>query len=185
MAPALLMLIVVLLVAGAAQGACIASNALPALAVPLDGGLTFRGHRLFGDNKTVRGALVMIGATTIASALLFPLVPPFAPPPAMGWAGLGALMGFAYILAELPNSFLKRQLGIEPGQETTGSGHALQYAVDQGDSVVGVVVALALVTDIPGAQLAVLAIVGTLVHAVFDLGLHRVGIKDSRRDRNG
>ena len=37
---------------------------------PLDGGLTFRGRRMFGENKTARGFVVMVPAT----ALAFPLV---------------------------------------------------------------------------------------------------------------
>lgn len=180
------MLIVVLLVAGTVQGVVIAKDLVPRLAVPLDGGRVVRGHRLFGDNKTVRGALVMIAGTTVAAAVLFPLIPPYSPPPWFGWAGLGALMGLAYIVAELPNSFVKRQLGIEPGAEATGAGRVVQYVVDQADSVIGVVVLLVLVTDIPGWQLAVALVVGTAVHAAFDVGLHRIGVKAAsvrRRDR--
>jgi hypothetical protein len=128
------MVIAVLLCAGSVQGLVIAKNLLPSLALPLDGSRTFRGHRLFGANKTVRGALVMISATAVASALLFPLVPPFSSPPAVGWAGLGALMGLAYIMAELPNSFVKRQISIEPGAKTTGPGRVVQYVIDEADS---------------------------------------------------
>ena len=39
---------------------------LESLRVPLDGGATWRGRRIFGDNKTVRGAVVMIGVSTAA-----------------------------------------------------------------------------------------------------------------------
>ena len=42
---------------------------LESLRVPLDGGATWRGRRIFGDNKTVRGAVVMIGVATAAAAL--------------------------------------------------------------------------------------------------------------------
>jgi hypothetical protein len=45
---------------------------LQRLKPPIDGGATFRGRRLFGDNKTWRGALVMscgiVLATLVPSA---------------------------------------------------------------------------------------------------------------------
>jgi hypothetical protein len=173
----LLALIVALVLAGVVQGAFIACDWLPGLAVPLDGGAYVRGHRIFGDNKTVRGALVMILATAVAAGVLFSMVPPFSPEPSFGWPALGALMGFAYIVAELPNSFVKRQLDIAPGAETTGAGRWVQYVADQSDSVIGVVILIGLVTDLPGDQLVGLAVVGAATHALFDVGLHRVGVK--------
>ena len=41
--------------AGLAQTAWFASPASRAFALPLDGGVRFRGRRLFGANKTIRG----------------------------------------------------------------------------------------------------------------------------------
>src|SRR5260370_34560339 len=42
------------------------------LAKPIDGGATFRGKRVFGDNKTWRGALVMAsGVIVFACALSY------------------------------------------------------------------------------------------------------------------
>jgi hypothetical protein len=43
-------------------------------AVPLDAGRTLGGRRLLGDNKTVRGFMVMVPATGIAFALLASLL---------------------------------------------------------------------------------------------------------------
>src|SRR6185503_17623995 len=43
------------------------------LAAPLDGGLTFRGARVFGDNKTWRGALTMFAGTLVSTLLLWRL----------------------------------------------------------------------------------------------------------------
>ena len=89
--------------------------------MPIDGGLTFRGKRLFGDNKTWRGAVVTIGTTMLAAwgveqvhACCWPLptLVPFAEDHPLLW---GLLLGTGYILGELPNSFAKRQLGISPG----------------------------------------------------------------------
>lgn len=184
MSPALLMLIVVVLLAGMVQGVVIGLDLWPRAAVPLDGGRSWRNRRVFGDNKTVRGAVVMIGATTVVAAVLLPLVPPFAPAPWFGWAGLGALMGVAYIIAELPNSFVKRRLGIGPGQPSQGVAGTVQYVVDQSDSVIGVVVVLGVATDLSYNELAVIGAVGVAAHAAFDVGLHRVGVKGSPRGRS-
>jgi hypothetical protein len=40
------------------------------LARPLDAGAKFRGRRVFGDNKTWRGAVVMFGGVVAATLLL-------------------------------------------------------------------------------------------------------------------
>src|SRR5215218_2330110 len=42
----------------------------PRLRRPLDGGATVRGRRLLGDNKTIRGAIVMAGGTLAATLAL-------------------------------------------------------------------------------------------------------------------
>ena len=87
---------------------------MPELKRPLDG-----GSGVFGDNKTWRGALMMSGGTIAATAALtrfdwflrrLPAELRDAPPLAYG-----ALLGAGVVLGELPNSFLKRRLGIAPG----------------------------------------------------------------------
>ena len=142
------------LAGGALHIAVIRRDALPALArLPLDGGRTLRGRRLFGDNKTVRGAVVMVGGTiaaTLALALLARLVPALAALPlarvqAEHPALWGALLGTGYILGELPNSFAKRQLGIAPGAAGTGRLRGVFWVADQVDSLLGILVMLSLV----------------------------------------
>lgn len=178
MALPIVVLVAVLLAGGVVQALVIRFDLLSRLAVPLDGGRSWRGARILGDNKTVRGAVVMIAATTLAAAVLLPLAPPSDDVPTVGWAGLGALMGVGYILAELPNSFVKRRLGIDPGSSASGRVRAVQYVVDQTDSVLGVELVLWLVLDLPADELVVLGLVGVAVHVLFDLLLHRVGVKN-------
>lgn len=110
---------------------------------PLDFGVSWRGQRLFGANKTWRGALVMVVGTAVACLLLewsnarwlhvSNPVPLGATHPLL-WGGL---LGAGYILGELPNSFLKRQLGIAPGAAGQGALGALFWVVDQLDSLIG------------------------------------------------
>ena len=118
-----LFLIAAFVLAGVAQTAWLGSRTSRRFAVPLDGARTFRGRRIFGDNKTARGFLVMVPATGAAFWLLARLIEtrgPLAhglwPLTLAGYWWLGVAAGFGFMLGELPNSFLKRQLGIPPGE---------------------------------------------------------------------
>src|SRR4051794_1383916 len=78
-------------------------------------------RRLFGANKTWRGAVMMHGGT-FAAALALHRVPAYRRrlPAAVEDAGpvvTGGLLGAAIWLGELPNSFVKRRLGIAPGTQ--------------------------------------------------------------------
>src|SRR5437868_2512753 len=56
--------------------AVIKLDLFPRLArIPLDAGIEIGGARVFGDNKTLRGALAMIGASALWSFVLAALVP--------------------------------------------------------------------------------------------------------------
>src|SRR5262249_45250109 len=77
---------------GAVHVAVIKLELLRGLArVPLDAGITVRGRRLFGDHKTLRGAVTMIGATTGFVVLQTALVV------RGGWATRLSLLNFARI----------------------------------------------------------------------------------------
>jgi CDP-archaeol synthase len=113
----------------------------PGLRWPLDAGATLRGRRLLGDNKTVRGGLVMAGGTLAAAELLH-RVGWYRErlPPELRRAGPlrhGALLGAAVVLGELPNSILKRQLGIGPGERAGSRVGAVLAVHDQADFVLG------------------------------------------------
>jgi CDP-archaeol synthase len=97
--------------------------------------------RLFGANKTVRGALVMSAGTLAATTALHRSEAYRSRlPPELRAAGPvvhGALLGAAVVLGELPNSALKRRLGIAPG-ERAGSRLGVAFAIhDQADFVLG------------------------------------------------
>jgi CDP-archaeol synthase len=120
---------------------------------PIDGGRTLGGHRMFGDNKTWRGALCMTAGVLLATVLLFewpwwreqlPEAVRAASP-----ALVGLLIGLGTVIGELPNSLLKRRLGIAPGtRRRSGVGVALAI-LDQGDLVLGIWVMLAPVWVMP------------------------------------
>ena len=110
---------------------------------PLDRGAMLRRRRLLGDNKTVRGAVVMIVATAMVGSVLAQASGPIyqqlavAPFQIAHPALWGLLLGAGYVLGELPNSAVKRQLDIAPGTAGCGWKGCLFWVLDQLDSVVG------------------------------------------------
>ena len=90
------------------------------------------------------------------------------------------LMGFesfAYALAELPNSYLKRRLGVEPGRTADGGAKWLLVVLDQADSVIGCAVVLAVLCPVTPAFLVGLVVVGSATHLVLNLLLYAVRLR--------
>jgi hypothetical protein len=128
-----------LFVAAAAAALVLKRDLLRALKRPIDGGVTVRGRRLFGDTKTWRVAVASIAGATLgvcaqrwllggrldAYALVdYARTSPLA---------VGAAIGGGAMLGELPNSFVKRQLGIPPSGTARGPIAGLFYVWDQVD----------------------------------------------------
>lgn len=167
-------LILPLLVAGAAHAPVIRKNLLPSLARPLDFGRSFRGRQILGANKTWRGVLLMSAVSVLvvlAQSQLYALEPLRAISivnySRTSWLALGLALGLSYSLSELPNSFLKRQLGIPPGG-VSRSRAAVQYVVDQADSAIGGTLALALFLGLRWDPLLLVFALGFLLHVVMD-----------------
>lgn len=117
----------------------VSRNQLPALAKPI-------WTSAFGANKTWRGFVVVPVLTALGALVLWPLDRLLAE--ASPFYGLplwqcGAVAGLGYMLAELPNSWVKRRLGIGAG-ELPEQGRVIAVAMDQLDSAIGVAIAYAL-----------------------------------------
>jgi CDP-2,3-bis-(O-geranylgeranyl)-sn-glycerol synthase len=164
-----------ILIAGLAHVAVITLDLAPPLARPIDAGRRFRGRALLGSNKTWRGFVVMPAATAITisaqqalarrSPRLAALVPlARGAPPA--WI-VGAICGAAYVVAELPNSFMKRRLGIAPGTSARRA-RAAQYVVDQLDSVAACAVAIRIFYRIDAAEAVASALLGAAFHVAVE-----------------
>lgn len=180
-----LYLIVALSLAGLLHSAWLRSAASRRLAIPLDGGRTLRGRRILGDNKTVRGFVVMVPATAL-TFMIVAAVPWTSPGGALaiwpltssGYAALGTLAGLGFMLGELPNSFVKRQLGVGPGEPPRGRAAALlSFVVDRLDSIVGMLIAVGLMVPVPAWTWAYMLVIGPIVHFSFSALLHRLGVK--------
>jgi CDP-diglyceride synthetase len=149
---------------------------LEPLRIPLDGGAVWRGRRIFGDNKTVRGAVVMIGVSTLTAILQGVFRLPSLEYFDYGAANLpllGMLLGLGFVVGELPNSFVKRQLGVAPGAHG-GIWHTL---ADQLDSVVGALLTLSLIWVPPWPVWVTALVLGTGLHMAVNGIFVLLGVK--------
>ena len=154
----------------ACHGLCIKTRFLRALARPIDDGAHFRGRRVFGENKTYRG----IVAVAIGTGLGCLAVGRFG-------FGFGLLMGAAAMAAELPNSFLKRQIDITPGAQTTGLAGAFFHVLDQVDVTAGAWLVLAFRVR-PTAALVLASLVFVFVtHQILTLAGYALGMRATWR----
>jgi CDP-2,3-bis-(O-geranylgeranyl)-sn-glycerol synthase len=157
------------------------------LQAPVDFGGHFRGRRLFGDNKRLRGFIAMplaaAGAFVAVGALRGNL--PFLTPgdwwefPLSRFASIGFAAGLGFMLAELPNSFFKRQLNIAPGDvPRSGLSRAVCLVLDRVDSALGVLIAVSLLAPVPAMTWLWVLLIGPGLHALFSALLFRLGIKE-------
>jgi hypothetical protein len=172
------------LVAGLGQVVVLKTGLLPGLAAPLDRGRRWRGKPLLGPRKTWRGVIVMTALSALVSrgqaaaayrSARLRALSAFDYQRINPWL-LGAALGLGYCLAELPNSFVKRQLDIAPAG--TGDRFArLQYLVDQSDSVAGCLLALRLFYKPTWLETGLAFATGVALHVGVDQLMHALGVK--------
>ena len=158
-------------------------NLLPRLATPVDGGRTLRGRRLFGDNKTWRGALFMTAGPAVAAVALHRAgwYRRRLPPEVADRSPLlvGALLGLGVFGGELPNSFLKRQLGIAPGSRRADPAGIAISVADQVDFAVTSLVLLRPVWRWTARDAAEVLAVVTAVHLQLNVVGYAIGARSS------
>jgi len=132
----------------------------------------------FGVNKTWRGMILMplltvLGvyvARLVEDAWGVRLLAEHSP------LALGLTLGLGYALAELPNSLMKRRLGIRPG-EMSDHHPWLFSIIDQADSVIGCALVYALWGVGEWSMQAGLILLGTLVHLMLNYLLWLCGVR--------
>ncbi len=137
-------------------------------------------QRWFGLNKTWRGFFIMplacwpgVEAARELEVVLDISAPVFQLHSTI-LTSLG--LGLAYCLAELPNSFLKRRLGVKEGQ--TSQKFTLFFIIfDQADSVIGCLMAYALLIPIDGGTIVGTLFAGTFIHLIFNYSLFRLKVR--------
>jgi hypothetical protein len=179
------LLVAAFTLAGACQTAWLALPMSRRLAIPLDGGRSFHGRRLLGANKTLRGFVIMVPAAGVSFAMIAGVLGGLQRGLAGLWPGssatyalLGMWAGFGFMLGELPNSFVKRQLGVAPGHAAKAvHTRPLFLVLDRVDSILGMLLALAIVVPVPWLTCAYVLIVGPPLHASFSMVLFELGGK--------
>ena len=130
--------------------------------------------KYFGKNKTWRGFVFLM---VVNALLVFTIVELFG----LNFnnaAALGALLGFTYLLFELPNSLMKRKLGVEPGEKHRRYRYFFSW-IDKSDSAFGLCLVYFLLGHVDGKMGVVLFIVCSATHVVSSLILVGLKIKSS------
>ena len=154
------------------------------LKVPMDFNKKFIDKkRIFGDNKTWKGFFGYIIFNIIFSILVGFL-----------WKStklesynffymnhtntilyntlIGFLLGLFYALFELPNSFLKRRLDIEPGKTIKGFKKIFFIILDQADSIFGIALVVWMFYPIGISVYLLFILVGTVTHLLINMLLY-------------
>lgn len=157
---------------------------LKKLKYPIDFNKNFiDGKRIFGDNKTYKGLLGYVILNILCSVIHGIICNTFNLNNLnyfyMNHSNtlsfnilIGLLLGLGYSLFELPNSFLKRRLGISEGKSTSGLSKIFFIFLDQADSVFGCALVVWLFYDL-GIKLYIgYIILGAATHIVFNMLLY-------------
>ncbi len=154
--------------------------------MPIDRGRYFLdGKRWLGDNKTYIGFLSMIIINGCVQVILGMI------PGIEQWSefyrnrvntigfnlAMGLILGFTYMIFELPNSFIKRRLDIIPGKTDKGIKGMIFFLVDQFDSILGVILVLAIVSGISFREYVEYVLLGGFTHVVINLFLYKMKIR--------
>lgn len=90
---------------------------------------------------------------------------------------IGFLLGFSYMICELPNSFIKRRIGIEPGNQGNGILKWIFIIIDQIDSMIGVMMILYLFSNITIIEYVIFVFIGALTHIFVNYILYFLKIR--------
>lgn len=129
----------------------------------------------FGKNKTYRGFVIVPLLNGVALSICTTI---FNINLSLNSFLFGLILGLTYLVFELPNSFLKRRLGIAPGEKSS-KFRIFFIFLDRCDSAFGVSLVYSLLTQIPFQEFLLLFGLAFGVHFFFSFLLYRLGIKES------
>jgi len=168
-----LLLALPLVVGGVLHMLAVKWNVLSYLRIPIH-------QRWFGQNKTWRGFIIMPLATWPGVVLsqylegLFDLNTPLLTLQPAWYLALAS--GLGYCLAELPNSYLKRRLGIREGQ--TSEKYKIFFIIlDQADSIFGCLIVYKLILPLPWNIFWFTIAFGTLLHLFINVSLYKLKVR--------
>jgi predicted CDP-diglyceride synthetase/phosphatidate cytidylyltransferase len=127
-----------------------------------------------GQNKTLRGFIIVPIITSITSLIHLFLTNNLN----MDLVILSYLFGLIYMIAELPNSFLKRKLNISSGGQASKNQWFFTL-LDKTDSALGVAILYHFTLSANIKNSLLLFVTGSLIHITFSLFLVRIKVKKS------
>lgn len=169
--------------AGLANAAPVFAVRMPVLnklGMPIDAGKHFRGKRIFGDHKTVRGFIAGVVVSIIAAILQYLLYQQstwiqnmsLVEYQSIGMSfELGFLLGFGALLGDAIKSFFKRQWSVPSGKAW--------FPFDQIDYIVGGLLLSSIVVDLPHSAYWWMGLIWFLIHPAATFVAWLVGLKDS------
>jgi CDP-archaeol synthase len=178
-----------LLVGLALHGFCIKYDTVAFLCRPIDRGRKFRGKRIFGDNKTYRGVVVVGLGTMIGfglQSLLLHRIASIRGIELFDYAlfkslAIGLAVGVAAMLSELPNSFIKRRFEIAPGTAAKGWKRLIFYVYDQIDFLLGAWLVLAVVVPVTVERVLFSAGLLLVAHQLMSSAGYALGMRKTAR----
>lgn len=128
-------------------------------------------QRLFGANKGTRAFFILPLATALGALALQMEEPQEA-------LARGFGLGLVYLLSELPNSFIKRTLGIPPGQHSERYP-ILQALSDKSDSLIGTILFYTYMVEGSLLLAVQLFLIGLAIHSSLSFLLWKGGLKSN------
>lgn len=168
---------------GVANASPVFANRVPVLqklGMPIDGGRTFRGKRIFGDHKTVRGLMAgtLFGfLTTALQMLLFNNFSFFeSVSGSVDYSSpivllMGAALGFGALAGDAIKSFFKRQFSVPSGQSW--------FPFDQIDYIIGAILFSLPFVTLGSKDYLVITVVWFLIHPIATVVGWLLKLKDS------
>ena len=146
----------------------------------MDFNLTYRGKRVFGSHKTIRGFVVGIIFATLTLWLqqvavknitaLDSLVSPYVDYATLPVLILGPLFAIGALMGDAIESFFKRQVGIAPGDGW--------FPFDQTDYIIGGAIATVPFVTLTFVQYVLLIITWFSLHILSTTIGYFIGVKD-------
>ena len=168
--------------AGLANAAPVFANKIPGsdwLAIPIDGGKHFRGKRITGNHKTVRGFIagIVMGILvfwlqvigfhhsawihSISGSILYNSINPIV---------AGAALGGGALIGDAIKSFFKRQFSIKSGKTW--------FPFDQIDYIIGGLLACQIFVELSFGQIVMIGIVWFILHPISTFIGWLIGLKE-------
>lgn len=146
------------------------ANKIPVLnqwKTPLDFGKSYKGKRIFGDNKTWRGLVIGVMAAMLSAVAIAKLNQNVVGTSSQ--LAVGFMLGFGSLLGDAIESFIKRQIGIKPGQSW------MPY--DQLDYIIGGLIFVSFVVVVPAWAILTIIFVYFGLHFIFSYLGYLFGFK--------